>query len=117
MNYDTYGEVINGEDTYRNIAQYLKLGQPVLIGWTDEQSTHFDILFTLGAKVIGANIQGGVRGTDLFISIMRLGAFGFEIEHTATSGGYYAEKLSSYIGTTTSEKLAELFNGVKSYLL
>ena len=89
MDYDTYGEVINGEKTYHGIAE--ELGQnSVLIGWTDQAGTHLDILFTLEALKFGT-VQGGIKDTDLFISIMRGGAFGFEVEHADTAAGYYAE--------------------------
>ena len=47
MNVDEYGEVINGKDTYFEIAKHLMKGESVGIGWTDEDSTHFDIIFTL----------------------------------------------------------------------
>lgn len=114
MEYDTYGEVINGEGTYSEIALKLKLDLPVLIGWTDDDGTHFDILFVKDAEVYGT-IQGGVKGTDLFVSVMRRGAFGFEIDKTDTHSGYYSEKLGGDMGST-SEKLAELINGVKKYL-
>jgi hypothetical protein len=114
MDYDTYGEVINGEKTYKGIAEELG-SNSVLIGWTDNNGTHFDILFTLSALTYGTNIQGGVRGTDLFISIMRRGAFGFEKDHEDTHAGYYDEKLGGGMGST-SEALAELINGVKKEL-
>lgn len=122
MNFDEYGEVINGEDTYREIADLLTdisglAGRkPVIIGWTDGKGTHFDILFVLGAEKFGT-IQGGIRGSDLFVSIMRWGAFGFCVDHKDTDAGYYEEKLGNR-GTfgPTAEPLAELINGVKKYL-
>jgi len=118
MNHDEYGEIVNGEKTYKEIAEELKGGNNMLIGWTDQNSTHLDILFSHPAVPYGTNIQGGVRGTDLFVSIMRWGAFGFEIEHKDTHPGYYNEKLGNRgsFGTECSEKLAELINGVKKYL-
>jgi len=116
MNKDEYGEVINGKNTYTEIANDLKeVGKSVLIGWTDQNSTHFDILFTFQPKVEGTNIQGGVRGTDLFVSIMRRGAFGFEIANEDTHESYYDEKLGGGLGST-AEKLAELINEIKKLL-
>lgn len=53
MNKDKYGEIINGIDTYSEIAKQLLLNKSVGIGWTDEDSTHFDIIFTLGIKKYG----------------------------------------------------------------
>lgn len=46
MNKDKYDEIMNGENTYKEIANRLKQGQAVIIGWTDEEYTHLDILFT-----------------------------------------------------------------------
>src|SRR3990167_9011938 len=119
MKYDEYGEVINAPETYKGIAEELS-GNAVLVGWTDEMGTHFDILFTLNALPYGTNIQGGIRpSTDLFVSIMRWGAFAFEVSDEDTHAGYFDEKLSARgpMGQATSEKLAELINGVKKELL
>lgn len=115
MDYDAYGEVINGDKTYKSIAFELA-ASPVLVGWTDQKGTHLDILFTRSALVFGT-IQGGVSGSDLFVSIMRWGAFGFDPENKSTEGGYYDEKLGNRgsLGATAAP-LAELINGVKRYL-
>lgn len=120
MNLDTYGEVINGPDTYATIALRLDEEQPVMIGWTDGHGTHFDILFVLGSKKYGSNIQGGIHPTtDLFVSIMRWGAFGFDIEHTDTAPGYYEEKLGRHraFGVECAQAFADLINGVKQNIL
>jgi len=116
-NYDAYGEVINGQETYDAVASALNSGLSILLGWTDNQSTHYDILFTLNAVSCGTNIQGGIRPTrDLFVSIMRKGSFAFNIANTDTDASYYAEKL--YIDSTeTSKALAELINGIKQSLV
>lgn len=120
MKHDEYGEVINDEETYQDIATELiggpNGGRSMLIGWTDQNGTHLDILFTLTAQKHGT-VQGGVRGGDLFISIMRWGAFGFSIDEKETHAGYYDEKLGNRgsLGPT-AEPLAELINGVKKYL-
>lgn len=116
MTTDEYGEIINSEETFKEIAKLLSKSTPVLIGWTDEEGTHFDILFSY--KVYGfGHFQGGVQQSDLFISIMRIGTFGFEVDHTDTFPSYYEEKLAvgNNLGSTR-EKLAELINGVKKYL-
>lgn len=114
MNYDSYGEVVNGEGTYKAIAMHLKAEGSVIIGWTDNMMTHFDILFTPGAYSYGS-LQGGVLGNDLFVSIMRRGAFGFEKDKDDTHAGYYGGKLGGGLGST-GEALAELINGVKKEL-
>ena len=115
MNFDEYGEVINGEETFKKVAEKLP-HEPVLLGWTDEAGTHLDILLTLGARAFGTNIQGGVRPkTDLFVSIMRWGAFGFDPDHKDTPAGYYEEKLRK-LGEPCAEKFAALINGIKTNL-
>lgn len=112
-----YGEIINGPETYSKIATSLLMGKNILIGWTDEMSTHYDILFTKDPAIYGTNIQGGIRRDDLFVSIMRIGCFGFEIENTDTHYGYYSEKFNYNFGEATGQKLADLINGVKKELL
>ena len=114
MNYDNYEEVINGEETYKRIAEVLNNNKSCIIGWSDGDMTHLDILFVCNAMGFG-HFQGGVKSDDLFVSIMRRGAFGFETNNTDTYEGYYSEKLGGGLGSTT-EKLAELINGVKKEL-
>lgn len=109
MNYDEYGEVINGASTFVTIADQLREFEHLMIGWTDEAGTHFDILFANGSEFEGANHQGGIRPNDLFISIMRLGAFGFKRD-VELHPDYVAEKLGC--GGITAKKLSELINGV-----
>ena len=115
MNYDEYGEVINGELTYKGIAEELA-GNAVIVGWSDGNGMHFDILFTLHASRYGNQIQGGIKPpSDLFVSIMGWGAFAFEIDEADTHPGYYEEKLGNLasFGEATSGALAELINGVR----
>lgn len=110
MNYDEYNEVINGELTFKNIAENLKNGVSTLIGWSDEEYTHYDILFTYGTDKYG-NIQGGIKYNDLFVSIMRIGTFGFKIDQ-AKYPTYIAEKLFHNNLNNSVEKVTELINGV-----
>lgn len=113
LNYDEYGEVINGELTYAAIAQHLIHGSAI-IGWNDEEFTHYDILFTLMPFKAGM-LQGGLhQGRNLFVSIMRVGAFGFDIARPDTHPSYYAEKLG--LDSTTAGKVADLINGIKREL-
>lgn len=109
MDKDKFGEVINGEKTYKEIAYKIKHGYSVIIGWTDEEYTHFDILFTLNVVKEGT-LQGGLRWNDLFVSIMRKGAFGF-LTDSKKDSGYIGEKLGLGDNVTT-EKLTELINGI-----
>jgi len=67
MNYDEYNEVINGLDTYKGVAEELFERKGCMIGWTDGNGTHFDILFLWKTLIFGSNIQGGVRSDDLFV--------------------------------------------------
>lgn len=119
MNKDTYGEVINGPETFRRIAEEIETGGRMLVGWIDESGTHFDILFAYQTAIEGNNIQGGIKASDLFVSIMRWGAFGFEVSNEDTHAGYFEEKLGARggFGKPTRDKLAELINGVKRELM
>lgn len=111
MNKDEYGEIINGAETYLEIADKLKRREAVVIGWTDELDTHYDILFTNGAyKQNGNLLQRGLKGNELFVSIMGKGAFGFD-SNTLKERGYIAEKLNLGISETT-QKLTDLINGI-----
>ena len=110
MNVDEYGEVINGEDTYFEIAKNLMEGESVGIGWTDEDSTHFDIIFTLGIKKYGL-FQRGIKANDLFVSIIDWSSYGFRTDDIKL-GGYIQEKLRLSNYDVTGEKVKELVNGV-----
>ena len=115
MEYDEYGEVINGIDTYKDIADRLDDEQSVIIGWTDEDFTHYDILFTFNCYKDGP-LQRGLRGNELYVSIMSKCAFGFDVNNIEKSPGYIAEKLN-ITGKETTEKLAELINNVIKQLI
>lgn len=117
METDEYGEIINSEKTFEQIAARLKMGQSIIIGWTDQESTHYDILFTGGAYKQEENyLQRGLRGNELFVSVMSRGAFGFNLDGEKSSG-YIAEKLHfGCYSNITMEKLAELINGVIRHL-
>lgn len=119
MKTDKYGEIINAPETYKAIATVLGITGSCLIGWTDEEATHFDILFNYqigGIPTFAGQMQGGIQATDLFISIMRIGCFGFEVKNEDTYWTYYNEKLGYHLGETTGKKIAELINGVKKEL-
>lgn len=115
VSYDDWREVTNSHETFDEIARVLKTGQPVVLGWTDGAGTHLDVLFTWNARQYGS-LQGGLSaGTDLFVSIMRIGAFGFAVPMDAASHpGYIGEKLC--LRGSTAEALAELINGVRERL-
>lgn len=110
MNIDIYGEVINGKDTYREIEKHLIKGESVGIGWTDEDSTHFDIISTLGIKKYGL-FQRGIKANDLFVSILHWSSYGFRTDGIKL-GGYIQEKLRLSGYDITGEKVKELVNRV-----
>lgn len=108
MNSSIYGEIINGERTYKTIANNLETFRACLIGWTDEDSTHFDILFTLPTNKYGC-LQRGLKVNDLYISIMAHSSFGFKTD-SEKMPGYVGEKLN--LGGDIADKVTELINGV-----
>lgn len=78
MNIDEYGDILNGYETYKLIAKVLKEKTSIIIGWTDENSTHFDILLSYRVVKIEENyLQSGLRWSDLFVSIMGYRCFRF----------------------------------------
>lgn len=112
MDRDKYDEIINGKNTYIEIASKLIHGQSVIIGWTDEESTHLDILFTYHSYKEFCNyLQRGLRGNELFVSIIGIGAFGFDINNSEKHPRYIKEKLN-LTGESTCEKLTELINSI-----
>lgn len=105
-----YDEIINGEGTYKVIAGNLIQGLSVFIGWTDNDYTHYDILFNYKAMGIGG-YQRGLRTTDLFVSIMSIGSFGFKTD-SFKDPGYIAEKLFNGREDSTVKCVTELINGI-----
>lgn len=115
MNNDKYGEIINGIETYTEIADRLIEGTSVIIGWTDEKYTHLDLLFNYRPYKDGM-LQRGLRGNELYVSIISLGAFGFDVKDREIHKGYILEKLNIH-GEPTVSKLAELINGIIKELI
>ena len=112
MNRDDYDEVVNGQSTYQDIADQLSVQKPVIIGWTPENGSHFDVMFVVQPKFLSRNIQGGIQEDYLFVTLMRLGAFAFEM---IDRGGelfpsYIGEKLN--VSGSDADKLTELIRGV-----
>jgi len=112
-----YGEVINGPETYKDVADEIKSGGSCLIGWTDELGTHFDILILTSPTHLGGNLQRGIKEDDIFIAIVGLGAFGFKINDNKKYANYIDEKFGNRIGRATSEKLSDLLNNIITELL
>jgi hypothetical protein len=110
FNFDKDGEVINGSGTYKVIARNLKSGLATLIGWTDENYTHFDILFTYRNVTGDGYYQRGIRLSDLFVSIIDHSSFGFKADYEKDAG-YISEKLRLQ-GDENIKKITQLINGI-----
>ena len=115
MNYDKYEEIINGTNTYKTIAKELLDYGSCIIGWTDEEYDHRDILFTYKPHKYG-NLQRGLRWTYLFVSIMGYCSMGFLIEDGNNNdnrkhNGYIQEKLMLN-DNSCDNKICDLINGV-----
>jgi len=105
MDTDAYGIVYNSEKTYQHLAVSLQ-NTPMVIAWTDMEGSQYDILFTLRPFIHGP-IQGGIKNSYLFVSVMRIGAFAFDTSSPDFAPRYVGEKLG-----VMSEPLTDLINGV-----
>ena len=110
MNKNVYGEVINGKETYKEIAKLLNSGKTVGIGWTDTFSTHLDIIFKLGLDVKEGYFQRGLRENYLYVSVTSFTSFGFCVENGIKLGTYIQDKLD--MRDETGDELANLINGI-----
>ena len=110
-----YNEVINSEETYKQIAQDLIDNNSVLIGWTDEGCDHRDILFTYRPIKYGY-VQRGIKSNYLFVSIMSMSCMAFSVENGIKANGYIKEKLC-LSENNCDDKICDLINGVIKYLL
>ena len=113
MNFDEYEEIINGEETYKNIARELLEYGRCIIGWTDEEYDHRDILFTYKPHKHG-NLQRGLRWTYLYIGIIDFSCMGFLIESNTDNrkhNTYIMEKLR-LSDNHCDNKICDLINGV-----
>ena len=107
-------EVINSQETYKQIAQDLIENNSVIIGWTDERFDHRDILFTYNVKRYGY-IQRGLRPNYLFVSIMSMSCIGFMISKEPKANGYIKEKLQ-LSDNSCNDKICDLINGVIHFI-
>lgn len=110
MKFDKYDEVLNGEETYKSIADILKSGKTVLIGWTDGRFDHRDIFFSCRTTEKYGNIQRGIKSNYLFVGIVDFGFTGFRAD-TTKHYGYILEKLR-LPEDVVNIKIAELINGI-----
>ena len=120
LNRDTYEEVINGPDTFKSIATWLykdnydsDTSKSVLVGWTDGNVDHRDILFTYNVLHTG-NHQRGMRWCHFFVGIVDGPLYGFTIEMRTDNRkgeGYLKEKLHLH-DNHCDDKLCALIDGV-----
>ena len=118
---DEFGTLINGDKTYAMLGDVIRgtteeESAGAVFAWSDERGTQYDFIMTQGPSYQPDNsklLQGGVSPeSDLFVSIMRIGAFSFDITaESKTNGNYVAEKLGLSVGST-ADKVAELINGI-----
>lgn len=114
---DSYREVINSPITYTAIATELASRHRAIVGWTDGQGSHFDLLLALGPTPFGEN-RRGLRGySDLFVGVLGCGCFGFDVTRSREPRHvtYIAEKLCLR-EDSTSAALTELINGIVAAL-
>ena len=114
MNKDFYGEILNGEETYKKIAEILTSDGKCLIGWTDQGFDHRDILFVYNPVKAGEGLQRGLRWCNLFVNIMGDCCMGFCLESRTDNikhPGYIKEKLRLH-DNSCDDKICELINGV-----
>lgn len=114
MNFTEFKEVKNGEKTYKGIADILvnECGR-VLIGWTDEEFDHRDILFVFRTDKVGS-LQSGRTFNDLFIGIASLNCEMFRFrnnEDNRKADGYLKEKLRLH-DNHCDDAICTLINGV-----
>ena len=113
MNKDKWGEIINGKETFTKIADDLVKRGSCIIGWTDQEYDHRDILFTYMPKQHG-NLQRGLRWCYLYVSIMSMSSMGFLIEINTDNrkeNSYLKEKLNLH-DSSCDDKICDLINGV-----
>lgn len=112
MKQDEYGTVVNHPETYSEITSILRTHGSIIFAWTDEQSTHLDILMAYRPRQFGSLQRGMSTITDLFIAVSGFGMFGFELNGIEKHSSYIGEKLNLGGSNTTTDKLADLVNGI-----
>jgi hypothetical protein len=112
---DEYGVVANSPDTYRAAAEKLRTSGCVSLGWTDNASSHMDVLLAVPPQVGPSNRMDN-SARKLFVAVSGYGMFGFRRTRTdPLHPAYLAEKLGMRYSVTT-EALSDLVNGVMGEL-
>ena len=110
MDYDIYGEVINGGKTFSMIAEKLLESGSCIIGWTDGKIDHRDILFTYKPKKFGTLQRGLNWSSHLYISIIDQSCMGFLLESMILIILIEKLKLSSFIAKLISSTIIFIYN-------
>lgn len=114
---DSYGTVYNTSHNFALLASILEKGESVLIPWTDEEYTQLDLLFAY-KSVSQGRLQRGLKKTDLFVSVIGIGAFGFSVGEDSIEShpSYIKEKFGVNSRGITWDKLTKLINSVRKQL-
>lgn len=107
---DEYGYLKNTEDSINLLVMGLKHGHSIMFCVTDkEEESHYDVVLNYGAFLVGdkAIVQRGIKYSDLFVSVMNKGSFGFETGRDSHTS-YYSEKLG-----VACEPLTEILNALR----
>lgn len=108
MNFNKYDEVVNGNMTYKEIARRLKNNETIGIGWTDEDSTHLDIIFKCEISKVGC-FQRGIKSDYLYVSIIDHTSYAF-MPDTIKNAECIKEKIR--MNNDCGDKVSELINGI-----
>lgn len=108
---DGYGVVFNSDDTYAEAAKDLNLGGSVVLGWTEQQGTHMDVLLSL-PSAIGPSNRLDNNWPKLFVGVVGKGLYAFSVSTSELHPNYIAEKLGFDSPNVTAVALTELINGV-----
>lgn len=116
---DDDGLVINGEGTYAELGKALFFGDPdPIFSWTDEEGTVLDIMLAWRTQQFTPLRRGISAGTHLIVSVMGIGAAGFDVSNGQWKApSYVAEKLGINHSNPIAKPLAELVNGVIGELM
>ena len=92
---DEYGEFLACPENIESVVDKLLATGSVLIGWSDGEATHYDVLLNYIVDFYPENrvsFQRGIHYNDLFVSVIGRGAFGFDIEEDCYLSPYYFEE-------------------------
>ena len=120
--------VVNGKGTYENIAEYLYDFNTAIFGWTNislYNKVPLTILINYApAKICHSRLTKEVEKSNLFVSIIGFGAYGFNLSNKKLEPSYIADKLNiQQINTPNVNyeddlitQVADLINNVKLIL-